>query len=220
MIVINDNSVGKIAFVLAFYTNENIVYMDYDDIEKKLINPQSLTVENYQSVAKFFSNKEKNKKEKYFINGFIPKNILYFEKEKNYVIWTTEPGIRKQIFKNDSIKSGNYPVPKLLWKYKSGKLWVYALKESDDKLYNAPFLNVYSDGSVCLGSTKFRFKNKNYVDIITCIENSFYSSYFTHTNLNNIIDGNLIDFYKENKNKKIFPEKLLVLNQTKKEELL
>ena len=48
MIVINDNSVGKIAFVLAFYTNENIVYMDYDDIEKKLINPQSLTIENYQ----------------------------------------------------------------------------------------------------------------------------------------------------------------------------
>ena len=208
MNILNLNPTGELLYILAFYSNENIVYMNYNPELNKFEKPESLTEQNFNRISKSFNSIKKD--ELFGFKKFIPKNVLYFSPEYRKIIWTTEPGVKKQIFKNDSIESGNYPVPKLLWKFFEGKLYVFALKENDDKLYQAPFLNTYSDGSICLGSIRFKFLNNDYEDCMRIVENNFFESYFTHTNTTNLIKGNLVEFYQNFKNKKKFPNDLLI----------
>lgn len=212
MNTINKTSDSKLEFGLFFYSNGNIL------ISKRLKDDsfsdyKPITEDTKRDLAIYLS-EVKKEQENFYIKGLIPRNIHYFDNDNFKVIWTTKAGVRHQLFKtnSNSIESGNYPVPNLIWCAKKNSLKVFAYKEinGEIELYKAPFLNTSSCGSVCLGNVKFDFKDKDYLKIIQKIEIKFYESYFTHTNDNALIDGNIVEFYKKYKNKKVFPEKLLI----------
>ena len=118
----------------------------------------------------------------------------------------------EQLFTDDKIKNGVYPVPKLLWKFYKGSLDIFAYKIEKGKivLYNAPFLNTSTHGDVCSGSIKYDFNTFDYLKIIQIIESKFYNSYFTHTNNDKLIKINLLDFYQNYLNAEKFPNNLLI----------
>lgn len=212
MKLIDTDKLGVLSFIISFYTNGNMIYSEYNQEDKKFSRQECVTLENLDLISGQFS--KPKKKEGFNFKGFIPRNVLYYELNKRKIVWFSEPRVQEHHFKSESIKSGKYPLPYLLWNYDIDRLSVFALsKEPDlktDTLCHSPFLNTYSDGSVCLGSTNFKFKTSDYEHIMKVVEASFFNSYFTHTNHNNIIKGNLIEFYDKYKNKKTFPNELLI----------
>lgn len=105
--------------------------------------------------------------------------------------WASEPQKIKMFFsKKNSIKTGSYNMPGLVWNYKNRQLYVYAVKSKINahmQMFRAPLLNVSSTGLVCLGSTKIEInKSSNSLDVIAKdIEKSFFNSEFTHINDSN-----------------------------------
>jgi PRTRC genetic system protein B len=118
------------------------------------------------------------------------------------------------------IKSGMYYIPNLVFQSNGKNVKVYSIKKRDIHklnpdtiLYQAPFMNVYSSGEVCIGSAKIKqFADVN--ELIYNVEHMFFNSVFTHTNTNMIVKGSLLDAYNNQKNK--FSEKLLIKSCTLK----
>ena len=116
-------------------------------------------------------------------------------------------------------------MPFLLWNYKNENLQIFALKrkptKDTDDLYNAPFMNVSSNGLVCMGNVKYGQETKYFEDLIDDIVFKFYNSIFTHTNNNNLLTINYQDFLKNHKNdKNLSYAHLLVKNNFKILDLL
>lgn len=210
MTIISKQNNSELKFNLSFYGNGNILISSYDANSDTYSDFKPITEETFETLNKFF--KKKIKQKKYFIKGMIPRNIHYFDVENLHVIWTTEEKQMEQLFTDDKIKNGVYPVPKLLWKFHKGNLCIYAYKIEKGKivLYNAPFLNTSLAGSVCSGSIKYDFDTFDYLKIIQIIESKFYNSYFTHTNNDKLLKINLLEFYKTYLNAEKFPNNLLI----------
>ena len=210
MTIISKQQNSDLKFNLSFYGNGNILISSYDIESDTYSDFKPITEETFETLSKFF--KKKLNQKKYFIKGMIPRNIHYFDTENLHVIWTTEEKQAEQLFTDDKIKNGVYPVPKLLWKFYKGSLDIFAYKIEKGKivLYNAPFLNTSIHGDVCSGSIKYDFNTFDYLKIIQIIESKFYNSYFTHTNNNKLIKINLLDFYQNYLNAEKFPNNLLI----------
>jgi len=145
--------------------------------------------------------------------GLIPKNVIFFKNKD--LIWTIEPSQKYLYFSKHFVLNDNYyHLPKLLFAYIDSKLHIYAIKSNDeinDKiiLYNAPFLNVNSEGSVCMGNTNIKIDKFFFVEnAIQYLENAFFKSIFTHTNHNRIINGNIVEYYQQQQNH--FDENILL----------
>jgi PRTRC genetic system protein B len=159
--------------------------------------------------------------------GKLPRNLLYMDYNtgKYSLVWYTKPTFKKLYFKgNLNIPNGaTYPVPGLVWKYHYGTLYLFAYTKLETevtktKLYLAPFHNIHSDHSVCMGSgDKFIFKVENthsIVEFMKSVEEGFYKSFFTTMHAQTVV-GNLNTLWKKMANKAIpFPESELI--QTKK----
>ena len=210
MTIISKQQNSDLKFNLSFYGNGNILISSYDADSDTYSDFKPITEETFETLNKFF--KKKINQKKYFIKGMIPRNIHYFDVESLHVIWTTEEKQTEQLFTDDKIENGIYPVPKLLWKFYKGSLSVYAYKieKGNIVLYNAPFLNTSLSGAVCSGSIKYDFDTFDYLKIIQIIESKFYNSYFTHTNNDNLLKINLLEFYQTYLNAKKFPNNLLI----------
>ena len=210
MTIISKQNNSELKFNLSFYGNGNILISSYDIESDTYSDFKPITEETFETLNKFF--KKKINQKKYFIKGMIPRNIHYFDVESLHVIWTTEEKQTEQLFTDDKIENGIYPVPKLLWKFYKGSLSVYAYKieKGNIVLYNAPFLNTSLSGAVCSGSIKYDFDTFDYLKIIQIIESKFYNSYFTHTNNDNLLKINLLEFYQTYLNAKKFPNNLLI----------
>ena len=210
MTIISKQQNSDLKFNLSFYGNGNILISSYDIESDTYSDFKPITEETFETLNKFF--KKKINQKKYFIKGMIPRNIHYFDVESLHVIWTTEEKQTEQLFTDDKIENGIYPVPKLLWKFYKGSLSVYAYKieKGNIVLYNAPFLNTSLSGAVCSGSIKYDFDTFDYLKIIQIIESKFYNSYFTHTNNDNLLKINLLEFYQTYLNAKKFPNNLLI----------
>ena len=210
MRIISKENNSELKFNLSFYGNGNILISSYDAYSDTYSDFKPITEETFETLNKFF--KKKINQKKYFIKGMIPRNIHYFDVESLHVIWTTEEKQMEQLFTDDKIENGFYPVPKLLWKFHKGNLSIYAYKIEKGKivLYNAPFLNTSLNGSVCSGSIKYDFDTFDYAKIIQIIESKFYNSYFTHTNNDKLLKINLLEFYQTYLNAKKFPNNLLI----------
>lgn len=219
MEIADNQELGEMAFLISFYTNGVMIYSEYDVKTRSAVNPQALTEDNSNILTSYFNKEIKD--EEYGFKGFIPANVLSFKTKELSLIWTTEKCQKELLFQNDNISSGLYPIPRLLWKYHKKNLYVYAIKsDKDNSLYQAPFLNTYSDGSICLGSVKIKSDYMDLNKVMRNVENSFFNSYFTHTNTDNLIKGNIVSFYKSHIGKKDFPDNLLVKINLKKESLL
>ena len=148
MTIISKQNNSELKFNLSFYGNGNILISSYDADSDTYSDFKPITEETFETLNKFF--KKKINQKKYFIKGMIPRNIHYFDIESLHVIWTTEEKQTEQLFTDDKIENGIYPVPKLLWKFYKGSLSVYAYKieKGNIVLYNAPFLNTSLGGAV------------------------------------------------------------------------
>jgi len=145
--------------------------------------------------------------------GLIPKNIIFFKKKD--LIWTIEPSQKYLYFSKKIVLNDNYyHLPKLLFAYIDSELHIYALKSNDEInetiiLYNAPFLNVNAKGAVCMGNVNTKIDKFSFVEnAIQYLENVFFKSIFTHTNHNKIINGNIVEYYQQQKN--YFDESILL----------
>lgn len=174
-----------------------------------------------KSVFKIFKDVKTEKKELSF-KGIIPQNVIAFKSNvlEQKIIWTVKATQKHLLFKEVSeLENGMYSIPKLVFCLNKDTLYVYAIKKGaineNMKLHHAPFLNVYENGSVCMGSANIKTTPFSYVeDVITYVENLFFNSAFTHTNHHVIIKGNLHEYLKKTKDTNIeFNEKLLIENK-------
>lgn len=130
--------------------------------------------------------------------------------------WVTQPCVRELFFtKEMGLENGFYPVPKLIFSIDDEDLDVFAVRRNDKLtadtvLYNAPFGNISEDGSVCMGSVRTKAKIPSLVKLMQKWEVLFFKSYFTHTNNDKIIKGNLVTLFKSLKGKDSFPDDVLV----------
>jgi PRTRC genetic system protein B len=192
---IKDKSESELEFVLCGYSNK-MIYHDYNYADDKLSAGKLLTTETAKSIFNFVNGIEGM--QSYGFNDILSQNILKYKTDEKYVVWFTEPGLKTVLYaKKLSVKTGVYWVPRLLWKLEGNQLYVFAIKKlvsKKDKLYNAPLFNISSNGSVCMGNTKFTDSGYDYQKIINKVELGFWGSVFTHTNNNKLLDTNFTEW--------------------------
>ena len=164
----------------------------------KLLSRKPMTKKSLKTIFKFLNSE--NDFSGYKFKGIIPKNVISIDTDSGEIAFTTNTQRRKMIFKN-SFKTTEYNIPKLLWVFKSNSLSVFALKSdiksNENYLFQAPFLNVGSTGSVCMGNTRFENNFEYFEDFIEYLQNQFFDSVFTHTNTDILAKENLHDVYEK-----------------------
>ena len=155
--------------------------------------------------------------------GVIPKGVLRFSTQYRELIFCTPPQVKKLKFdQNLPILEHNYPLPTLIWKLEDKSLSIFASKENniaeitaDTKLYQAPFLNTSESGRVCMGSAVITDAD-SYEEFIFNTKQAFFNSVFTHTNADNLVKGNIVEMYHQQRanNKTSFNNELLIDTKT------
>lgn len=180
-----------------------------------------------ESIKLVFKSSLKGRKAEFMkFKNIIPKNVLNFDPMDGSILFYTEPCMKTLYFsKSLDIPSGEYKVPFLLWKYSNKSLAVYALKRApksiEDKLFNAPFMNINQLGGVCMGNVKYGNEEKFYDILMEDIIDKFFNSVFTHTNHDNLMQMNYLTFLKEYKgNKNVSFSNLLVDSKQKIKDIL
>ena len=197
--------VNRLKSVIAVY-NDFTLFHKY---ENGVLGPgTNIRMRNIKSIFKH-TMLEKNQSFMSF-KSIIPENILSFDPIDGNVMFYTKPEMQTLFFSKDlnlDVKpTDKFKMPFLLWNYKNENLQIFALKrkptKDTDDLYNAPFMNVSSNGSVCMGNVKYGQETKYFEDLIDDIVFKFYNSIFTHTNNNNLLTINYLHFLKKYKNDK------------------
>lgn len=167
----------------------------------KLLSRKPMTKKSLKTIFKFLNSE--NDFSGYKFKGIIPKNVISINTDSGDIAFTTNIQRRKMIFKN-SFKTTEYNIPKLLWVFKNNSLNVFALKSdiksNENYLFQAPFLNVGSTGSVCMGNTRFENNFEYFEDFMEYLQNQFFDSVFTHTNTDILAKENLYDVYEKAQN--------------------
>lgn len=201
---------AELDYILAGYGNK-MMYHKYE--RGKLSAGAPLTMDTAKKVFKFLNSKVSDIS--YRFRGLIPKNVLKFSTEDKYIIWQTPSRMQHVLYKQKHMTSGNYIIPALVWVLIDNSLYMYAVSKTvtkeTDKLYQAPFFNLGSGGSVCMGSAKFTSPSHYYEDIMKKVEAGFWTSYFTHTNCDDLLTVNFLEWAEQNVNviHKTFDVKLL-----------
>lgn len=204
--------------ILAVYKGNESHSIEHYIIENKTIGAaKPLSIDTANSL---FENLQYVKGGHIEFKGIIPEHILYTNTTNQQIVWKCKSHKRKLLFKNESFKSQEYMLPNLVFELKGSVLSVFATKtyqvKPTSKLYHAPFLNVWYDGRVCMGSATINKTNVAYYqELVVKAEQHFFNSYFTHTNHDVIVDGNLIEVYKELNKAKKFPNNILLPSGTK-----
>ena len=201
--------------------DESSYYIERRDIDDsgKMGAGVPLTEDCISGIAKSFSSTDR-----LIVHGEIPANMLYADcrhgREK--YVWYRKPE-KRAIFFTDSlgIPSGQVFVPGLVYKVEKGELYVfsYVAKRltSKTQLYRAPFLNVYTDGKICLGNAKVkRSQECTYSGIMEYWEDMFWKSEFSHLLGMNPVRSNISLLYKKLVNTgEAFPVEELVKEKMK-----
>lgn len=222
---LDEVSADRLSFIIAQYGNRT-VYHDYNNKTNSLSAGKPFSLETAKELVEFIDRREVNF-ENIDFKGIIPRNVLSYKTNSKNIIWFSKPMKRKLFFKGVNIKTTEYPLPYLLWKLRAGSIYIYALKEEpvneNIPLFNSPFLNVYKDNTVCEGNA---FGNVNdeaiefYEDLIRETEHSFFNSYFTHTNSDKLIKGNLLKMYEDLERKEKFDNSVLLNTGLKIKDIL
>jgi PRTRC genetic system protein B len=150
---------------------------------------------------------------------------LKIKGDKIEVVWIFEPCVRNLYFSETmkSIKSGLYPIPRLIFKVKDSQMSIYALKDDlslNATLYMAPYGNIYENGGVCTGNVKIKKNETDISKIIKNWEDTFFNSYFTHMIDSHVIKGNIVSLYNKIIDTALFPYDVLVPTKKKISTLL
>lgn len=119
---------------------------------------------------------------------YLPPEILAIGAD--WMVWWAEAGFRTLFFdtaEGDPIGRHTLKahVPALVFAAKGGELYLFALGKSErpmpgNRLYMAPFYNVWGNGKLCQGNT--RRPERNGPEAIGQWESVFFDSTFTHPN--------------------------------------
>lgn len=213
MFNITEHKESDLKHILAVYSNDTMESIEHYKITNNMLGagkPLSLNLAN-----EIFKNLQYTKGHHLTFNGMIPSNVVHVDTVTQSLIWKVKSHKRKLLFKNKSFKTDEYILPHLVFLLKENIVSVFAIKtysvQENTKLFNAPFLNVWSDGKVCMGSAVVdKQQVSSYDELMVLVENLFFNSYFTHTNHDIIVDCNLIELYKKLKTENKFPNKVLI----------
>lgn len=192
-------SISNLKSVIAIY--EDAAF--YHNVNQKgnLGAAQNLTIRAIKTL--FRANLEESKSKMIGFLGLIPENVLYYDPFGDHIIFYTKPDYRTLFFK--SFPTAKYRIPYLLWVFENNRLSVFALKTKPKnlkaELFNAPFMNVYSSGNVCMGTVSMDIEYSNYDSLMESIIDKFFNSFFTHTNNDNLLKINYQNFLEKYANK-------------------
>ncbi len=176
-----------------------------------------MTEGDYLDLVKSLSNRQRPS-----IN-WIESNVLCHS--QNRLIWWVPPQSIPLFFDvraEDGTgvhRSGICPIPGLIFVAEGRDLWLYAVKGDkrptpETKLYQAPFLNVWADGMLCIGNAPLPAEEQRHNP--TTWQDMFFRSRFTHSNIrqpNRLTKGvDPTEFWIRQLDKPSakFPEKVLV----------
>ncbi|MDA3613532.1 PRTRC system protein B [Polluticaenibacter yanchengensis] len=195
-------------------------YVEYFDMDKngRPINAHPLTLREANQLAKVLKMAKEDKEPFLKPDGIMGNHILHLDAVKGKVIWFTKATQRELYFTDNlGIPKGFANVPSMLWIAERNRLSVFAIGSNrrpteKTKLYNAPFFNVYEDGSVCMGTVDIRIKRTASLDEFTNTwESYFFNSYFSHLMENyNPVKGNCVTLWESLVNSnEAFPMEIL-----------
>lgn len=193
---------------LVFYqTNAkgNGMYVEHFDMDRQgtPINAHPLTVNEANRLVKALKTAKEEKEPVLKPQGILGSHILYLDPNGNRAVWFTK-AVQRELHFTESlgISEGKADVPPMLWVANRNCLSVFALKSNrrpneKTKLYNAPFFNVYKNGSVCMGTVDTRIKKTaSLEEFILKWEGFFFNSYFSHLMPDfNPIKGNCVSLW-------------------------
>ncbi len=191
--------------MLVFYENNlSKTYIEEHQIRKgKVSSGKPVPNEFFADYAR-----ESLKKDKVIIQGVPPKNVLniLFSSNTVQISWKTKPCIKELLFDSSmGLMSGMYPMPAMIWTYKwSSYTNDLSFVATDDKeFFIAPIPN--NNTHFCFGNARVK-PFKTYTEMINNVEESVYSSMFTHfSNAEIFIDKTNTEAFKELYEKKTFP---------------
>lgn len=174
---------------------ETDIYVESYDIGKhgKPINAHPLSLKEMSALSEILQTTKELKNNCLQCKGLLPNNVLYANQRTNgYAVWYTPPQETDLFFIEQlKIPAGKFHIPAMLWKANVNRLTVYALKgkvkpNADSHLYVAPYLNIYTNGEVCMGTVQ--------IDVVkaTCLEDFMakWQSYFFNSRFSHSISGN------------------------------
>lgn len=142
-------------------------------------------------------------------HGSVPANMLYCDTRsgKETYIWYNPPMKRQRFFADSlGLEDGVYHVPGTLYAVKGGVLYVFCFEgrkpKMESKALGVPYFNIYSDGSVCMGTAHPKIPDTvrlSYEDVMKAWEDAFWGSRDVHTNGSPSTRGNLIETIKKYK---------------------
>lgn len=176
-------------------------YMEYRNIRKGKFGAGRPMKE--RDMAKLISNMRRfNKQLNNGLHGEVPNNVLFCDTDVDNVrlVWYHPIEYRFLYFTPSlDIPNGEMEVPGLVYCVKGNSLSVYAYKGQKPKkvLYRAPFMNVYSDGRICLGNAKVvKPEERTFGNVMEYWEKMFWLSEFSHIIGDNPVKGNLATITK------------------------
>lgn len=189
---------------LVFYDSPSGKYVEHRRIiGGKMSAGQPLDVAQFAKMIRLAEQYAEGQQQMSAMGGVIPKNLLFADPnlDRMRLVWWRPSEERKLFFTDEiGIKSGVMRVPGMVYSVKGGgTLSVYCFRGRKPKglLYKAPFLNIYNDGHVCLGSSKTdKPKHNTYEEWMLYWEKMFWQSEFASMISDNPIEGNLVSVTK------------------------
>lgn len=209
--------------IIVFHDNDNEYYLEQRPIKKgKMGAGVPLSQECINNVVDSLSSDCAD-----IIHGAIPSNMLFADCRVGHekYVWYQRPTKKHVFFKDElNIPNGEMCVPGLVYVVKNNSLSLFSYKGimPKGKLLRAPFFNIYSNNTVCLGNAKVKKASiLTYESIIRYWEEMFWKSEFSHLIGGNVVKNNLSSLTKrliETGEK--FPGNELIPIKTKLKDLL
>ncbi len=177
----------KLTKAILFYQGSQQAYATVNEVINMEDGSQALgagipaTIESVGELAALLVNNIK-------MGGFLPETVLSVT--PNTVTWWCKPYVRQIYFNCADEKIGKrtakVPCPGLVFRVGEKGWSVFAVKGNsrptpETKLYQAPFFNVWSNGSICTGNVLVPDSASQ--ESITEWERAFFMSYFSHPNV-------------------------------------
>lgn len=148
------------------------------------------------------------------LNSFIPSSVFYIKTSLIAHTYYFKTDARQQVMlfssRLNSLESGSYAIPNLIWRVNEGSLHLFAYKEWKDEeteLFFAPFANI-SNHKVCTGVTiPNRFSNLS--EMVSEVQRLFWDTSFTHATTSFVTKGNFASAWNRQKDKEKFDYTIL-----------
>lgn len=174
---------------------ETQIYVESYDIGKdgRPINAHPFSLKEMTALHSLLQTSQEMQDTYLKSKGVLPNNVLYVNQQANgFAVWYTPPHEVTLFFVDGlNIPSGKFHIPAMIWKANADTLHVYSFKgktkpNEKTKLCHAPYLNIYGNGQVCMGTVQINISKS------TCLEDfmATWERYFFNSNFSHSISGN------------------------------